>query len=84
MTAVISNHGGRQLDFSRPPIEVLEEAVAELDKAGHTGKLELLIDGGIRRGTDVFKALALGATAVGIVRPYAFIAALRIRGRFER
>ena len=69
---VISNHGGRQLDFSRPPIEVLADVVPALEQAGHAGKLELLVDGGIRRGTDVFKALALGASAVGIGKPVAY------------
>lgn len=51
----------------RPTIECLPEVVA-----GVGGKIPVLIDGGIRRGTDIFKALALGATAVGIGRPYAW------------
>jgi 4-hydroxymandelate oxidase len=61
---VVSNHGGRQLDTSPATIEVLESIAAALD-----GRIEVLIDGGIRRGTDVLKALALGARAVLIGRP---------------
>ena len=61
---VVSNHGGRQLDTSVPTIEALPEV---LDTAGD--QLEVLVDGGIRRGTDVLKALALGARAVAIGRP---------------
>jgi len=62
---VVSNHGGRAEESLRPTIECLPEVVAAV-----RGKIPVLIDGGIRRGTDVFKALALGATAVGIGRPY--------------
>ena len=62
---VVSNHGGRAEESLRPTIECLPEVVAAVQ-----GKIPVLIDGGIRRGTDVFKALALGATAVGIGRPY--------------
>ena len=62
---VVSNHGARQLDQVGATIEALPECV---QAAG--GKIPVLIDGGFRRGTDVFKALALGASAVGIGRPY--------------
>jgi isopentenyl diphosphate isomerase/L-lactate dehydrogenase-like FMN-dependent dehydrogenase len=62
---VVSNHGARQLDSVGGTIEALPECVKA---AG--GKMPVLIDGGFRRGTDIFKALALGATAVGIGRPY--------------
>jgi isopentenyl diphosphate isomerase/L-lactate dehydrogenase-like FMN-dependent dehydrogenase len=62
---VVSNHGGRQVDGTLATIEALPE-IAEA--AGD--KLEILMDGGIRRGTDVLKALALGARAVLIGRPY--------------
>ncbi|KAI8805119.1 FMN-dependent dehydrogenase-domain-containing protein [Cladochytrium replicatum] len=67
---VISNHGGRQLDGSRAAIEVLAEVMAALRKEGL--KMEVYVDGGIRRGTDVLKALALGANAVGIGRPFLY------------
>jgi L-lactate dehydrogenase (cytochrome) len=66
---ICSNHGGRQLDFSRSGIEVLIEVMEALDKINARDKIEVFVDGGIRRGTDVFKALALGAKAVGIGRP---------------
>jgi isopentenyl diphosphate isomerase/L-lactate dehydrogenase-like FMN-dependent dehydrogenase len=62
---IVSNHGARQLDSVGGTIEALPECVKA---AG--GKIPVLIDGGFRRGTDIFKALALGATAVGIGRPY--------------
>lgn len=61
---IVSNHGGRQLDTAPATIEVLPEIVAALG-----GRLPVLIDGGIRRGTDVIKALALGAQAVAVGRP---------------
>merc|ERR1719263_1960699 len=69
---VLSNHGGRQLDTCRSGIEVLPEVVEALTKAGcppRNPNFQLLVDGGIRRGADIFKAVALGATAVGIGRP---------------
>ncbi|XP_022998200.1 peroxisomal (S)-2-hydroxy-acid oxidase GLO4-like isoform X1 [Cucurbita maxima] len=56
---LVSNHGGRQLDFTPPTILVLEEVVQAVK-----GKVPVLLDGGVRRGTDIFKALALGAQAV--------------------
>ena len=61
---IISNHGGRQLDGVSPSIEALPEVVEAVD-----GRCELYIDGGIRRGTDILKALALGAKAVLVGRP---------------
>lgn len=64
---VISNHGGRQLDFTPPTIEVLAEIAQAVD-----GRAEIILDSGLRRGTDVIKALALGATAVMIGRPYLY------------
>ncbi|KAG9312199.1 FMN-dependent dehydrogenase-domain-containing protein [Chiua virens] len=73
---VLSNHGGRQLDFARSGIEVLVEVVAKLkEKRGLSfpnEKFQLLIDGGVRRATDVIKAIALGATAVGVGRPFLY------------
>jgi isopentenyl diphosphate isomerase/L-lactate dehydrogenase-like FMN-dependent dehydrogenase len=62
---IVSNHGGRAEESGRGTIDCLPE-VAEA--AG--GRIPVLIDGGIRRGTDIFKALALGARAVFIGRPY--------------
>jgi isopentenyl diphosphate isomerase/L-lactate dehydrogenase-like FMN-dependent dehydrogenase len=62
---VVSNHGGRAEESLRPTIESLPEVVA-----GAAGRVPVIIDGGVRRGTDIFKALALGATAVGVGRPY--------------
>ncbi|MBT2232136.1 alpha-hydroxy acid oxidase [Nonomuraea sp. NEAU-A123] len=63
----VSNHGGRQLDHMAAPLDVLPEIV---DKAA--GRVEIIVDGGIRRGTDVVKALALGADACAIGRPYLY------------
>ncbi len=62
---MVSNHGGRSTDTGRATIEALPEVVAEV-----RGRIPVFVDGGVRRGTDVFKALALGATAVGIGRPF--------------
>jgi 4-hydroxymandelate oxidase len=64
---VVSNHGGRQLDTSPATLDVLPEIADALTAQGHD--LEVLIDGGVRRGTDVLKALALGAKAVLVGRP---------------
>jgi isopentenyl diphosphate isomerase/L-lactate dehydrogenase-like FMN-dependent dehydrogenase len=61
---VVSNHGGRQLDSVHAPIAVLPEIVEAVE-----GRVPVLVDGGFRRGTDVFKALALGADAVLVGRP---------------
>src|SRR5581483_1548653 len=61
----VSNHGGRAEDSLRPTIDCVSEVVA-----GVAGRAPVIVDGGFRRGTDIFKALALGATAIGIGRPY--------------
>ncbi|WP_298215174.1 alpha-hydroxy acid oxidase [Acidocella sp.] len=66
---ILSNHGGRQLDYAVAPMDILEEA---LDQAG---PMPVMLDGGFRRGTDIVKALALGAAAVFIGRPFLFAAA---------
>jgi L-lactate dehydrogenase (cytochrome) len=68
---IVSNHGGRQLDGAPAGIDVLPEVVAAVG-----GKMEILVDGGVRRGSDVLKALALGAKAVLIGRPYVWGLAL--------
>lgn len=67
---VISNHGGRQLDFAPSAVEILPEVMAALKLEGLDKNFEVYIDGGIRRGSDIFKALALGAKGVGIGRPF--------------
>jgi len=61
---VVSNHGGRQLDSTLGTLDALPDVVGAVD-----GRLEVYVDGGIRRGTDVLKALALGAKAVLLGRP---------------
>lgn len=64
---VVSNHGGRTLDCLPASLDVLPEVVAAVD-----GHIPVLMDGGIRRGSDVFKALALGAKAVLVGRPFIY------------
>lgn len=64
---IVSNHGGRQLDGQPATIEVLPEIIASVN-----GRAEVFIDSGIRRGTDVIKAIAMGARACLIGRPYLF------------
>ena len=64
---ILSNHGGRQLDHSPSPIRILPEIVDAL-----RGEVEIILDGGIRRGTDVLKALCLGASAVMVGRAYLY------------
>ena len=61
---IVSNHGGRQLDSAVAALDALPAVVAAVD-----GRGEVLLDGGVRRGTDVLKALALGARAVALGRP---------------
>jgi isopentenyl diphosphate isomerase/L-lactate dehydrogenase-like FMN-dependent dehydrogenase len=61
----ISNHGGRAENSLRPTIQCVADVAAGVRK-----RAPVLVDGGFRRGTDIFKALALGATAVGVGRPY--------------
>ncbi|XP_065617611.1 peroxisomal (S)-2-hydroxyacid oxidase GLO4-like isoform X2 [Quercus suber] len=64
---IVSNHGARQLDYTPATITVLEEVVHAVG-----GKVPVFLDGGVRRGTDVFKALALGAQAILIGRPVVY------------
>ena len=63
----VSNHGGRQLDHMAAPLDVLPDIVERA-----AGQVEIIVDGGIRRGSDVVKALALGADACSIGRPYLY------------
>ncbi|RYP03055.1 hypothetical protein DL764_005404 [Monosporascus ibericus] len=69
---VLSNHGGRQLDFARSAVEVLAETMPVLRDLGIEDKIEIFIDGGVRRATDMIKALCLGAKGVGIGRPFLY------------
>jgi isopentenyl diphosphate isomerase/L-lactate dehydrogenase-like FMN-dependent dehydrogenase len=62
---IVSNHGGRAAEDLRPTIETLPEVIEAVGN-----QIPVLIDGGVRRGSDAFKALALGARAVGVGRPY--------------
>jgi len=67
---VLSNHGGRQLEYSLPPMEILYKIRQQ--RPDIFDKTEVYIDGGIRRGTDVVKALCLGAKAVGLGRAFLY------------
>ena len=62
---MVSNHGGRAEETLRPTVESLPEVVEAV-----AGRVPVIVDGGVRRGTDIFKALAMGATAVGFGRPH--------------
>ncbi|KAI1739435.1 FMN-dependent dehydrogenase [Xylaria scruposa] len=69
---VLSNHGGRQLEFARSGVEILAETMPVLRSMGLENKIEVFIDGGVRRATDILKALCLGAKGVGIGRPFLY------------
>jgi isopentenyl diphosphate isomerase/L-lactate dehydrogenase-like FMN-dependent dehydrogenase len=71
---IVSNHGGRQVDGAIATLDALPAVVEAVD-----GRIPVLLDSGVRGGADIFKALALGARAVLIGRPYAY--ALAIAGR---
>jgi len=64
---ILSNHGGRQLDSAASPISLLGDVTEAVGD-----RVEVILDGGVRRGTDVLKALALGAKACMVGRPYLF------------
>lgn len=68
---IVSNHGGRQLDGTISPLQVLPEIIGKID-----GRIPVMIDGGFRRGTDIMKALALGARFVFVGRPFLYAAAV--------
>src|SRR6266571_7701960 len=67
---IVSNHGGRQLDGALAPLRALPAVVAQ------AGSMTVMIEGGIRRGTDVLKALALGAQFMFVGRPFLYAAAI--------
>jgi len=69
---VCSNHGGRQIDTCRSGIEILDEVMTALKERGWEDKIEVYVDGGIRRATDIFKCLALGAKGCGLGRPFLY------------
>src|SRR5262249_9109745 len=68
---IVSNHGGRQVDGAIGALDALSPVVSKVD-----GRIPVLFDSGIRRGSDIVKALALGATAVLVGRPYMWALAL--------
>jgi 4-hydroxymandelate oxidase len=76
---IVSNHGGRQLDYSIATLDALPEVVEAA-----AGEVPVLMDGGVRRGTDVLKAVALGAKAVMIGRPYLWALAIAGQAGVER
>jgi isopentenyl diphosphate isomerase/L-lactate dehydrogenase-like FMN-dependent dehydrogenase len=76
---VLSNHGGRQLDGSRAAFDQLAEVVDALGD-----RLDVMMDGGVQRGTHVLKALSLGAKAVGVGRYYLFPLAAAGQAGVER
>jgi L-lactate dehydrogenase (cytochrome) len=76
---VLSNHGGRQLDGSRAPFDQLAEIV---DAVGD--RIDVIMDGGVQRGTHVLKALSLGAKAVGVGRYYLYPLAAAGQAGVER
>jgi L-lactate dehydrogenase (cytochrome) len=76
---ILSNHGGRQLDGSRAAFDQLAEVV---DSVGD--RIDVMMDGGIQRGTHVLKALSLGAKAVGIGRFYLYALAAAGQAGVER
>lgn len=69
---VLSNHGGRQLDFARAPVEILADVMPVLREKKLENKIEVYVDGGISRGSDVIKALCLGAKGVGLGRSFLY------------
>ncbi|KAI9319125.1 FMN-dependent dehydrogenase-domain-containing protein [Dichotomocladium elegans] len=81
---IISNHGGRQLDFAPTSIEILPEVMDALKRERLDEGFEVYIDGGIRRGSDIIKAIALGAKGVGIGRPFLYAMAAYGQAGVER
>lgn len=77
---------GRQLDYARSGIEVLEEVVTALKQRNlfPNPMFQIFVDGGVRRASDVLKAVAMGATAVGIGRPFLYACEYCVRERARR
>lgn len=71
---VLSNHGGRQLDFAQPALKTLYEVNKNAPQVLGRKNFAVFLDGGVRNGTDVLKALCLGASAVGLGRPFIYAA----------
>nr|XP_031859814.1 uncharacterized protein CI109_004662 [Kwoniella shandongensis]KAA5526886.1 hypothetical protein CI109_004662 [Kwoniella shandongensis] len=71
---VLSNHGGRQLDYANPPLKTLHDLNVHSPSSIHQPDFQIFVDGGIRHGTDILKALCLGANAVGLGRPFIYAA----------
>lgn len=69
---VLSNHGGRQLEFARAPLEVLADTMPLLKSKKLDDKIEIYIDGGVTRGTDILKLICLGAKGVGMGRLFLY------------
>ncbi|KAL4955339.1 FMN-dependent dehydrogenase-domain-containing protein [Aspergillus filifer] len=69
---VLSNHGGRQLDTAPSGVEVLAQVMPILRERGWENRIEIFVDGGVRRATDILKAVCLGAKGVGIGRPFLY------------
>ncbi|EZF24726.1 hypothetical protein H112_02832 [Trichophyton rubrum D6] len=69
---VLSNHGGRQLEYAPSAIELLADVMPALRARGWDRRIEVYIDGGVRRATDILKAVCLGAKGVGIGRPFLY------------
>jgi L-lactate dehydrogenase (cytochrome) len=67
---MVSNHGGRQLDYTVAPFRVLESVASE------AGRMAVMMDSGIRRGSDILKAIAMGAHFVFVGRPFLFAATI--------
>lgn len=72
MKELLLSQVGRQLDFARSGIEVLAEVMPVLHDKGWENRIEIFVDGGVRRATDIIKALCLGAKGVGIGRPFLY------------
>ncbi|KAK4684660.1 L-lactate dehydrogenase (cytochrome), partial [Tremellales sp. Uapishka_1] len=71
---VLSNHGGRQLDYAQSPLETLRDLQVNSPSTLKDSKMQVFVDGGVRHGTDILKALCLGASGVGLGRPFIYAA----------